>query len=893
MPQAEVGTKFGSGGVLLLGEALGEQEAKAGKPFIGPAGFTLQQLLDRGGWEREAFVVENALRCRPPGNALNGEWYESGAVTHCRTHLKRTIAQVKPKAIVALGGTALMSALALSDRPTLDGYLGYATVGPERLPVIATWHPSYVMRGNWSLSGIWRRHLRIAEGFAAGSIKHVVPRTIVDPAPAELESFTSQYEQALRVMPSLRLAYDIETEHSAGRLEDEFDISHASYLILRISFAYRKGEGLSIRWTPENLPYIKRLLGTSGDKLVWNGNYDNPRIERNGVEIRGRIVDLMWAWHSLESDVPKGLGFVAPLLIPHYHRWKHLNGSNPGFYSAVDAAATLDLDEPIMQELKQEGLLRTHNRHVIEVSPILREMSREGVPISDAARRVASDKCAADMQAIRAEIKAVLPASLTRYHPEKGFVRPPEDTAGLVQIVVDAMRKTCGQCGQTDVTKGTHTGKKTQLIGDARFPNPCYGAPIVTKILPTERWAQEVQWVPSNRNMQLYAAAMNHKVVMSRGSVTFDDDALGRLTRRYRQDLLYPLVQQYRKVEKVWGTNIGSPLPTGGWDGGMPVAADGRVHTTFNFNPSTMRFASSAPNLQNIPHRDPVFAPLVRSLFVPEPGCVIYEIDYSAIEAVLVGYFALDPTYVRMAKLGIHDFLNAQFLRRDKKISDVVTADWSDDDLRRLFADLKKRFKPEREVAKRCVHSGNYGISNDELSRKFPKEFPRPSDAAMAMGYYFEVFQSIPRWQDHTIALAAKQGQLTTPFGNRHRFWKCYNWTLRYNDTTATSEWEKEWADDAKRALAFVPQSTAAGIIKEAMLRLPLDVRRPHLRVQIHDSLLFHFPEREADQLGARASEVMMRPVEELPLPAEWGMGPYLSIGVEAKQSERSWAECH
>ncbi len=890
MPQPEVGRDYGS--VLLLGEALGEHEATQGKPFVGPAGFTLQQLLDRGGMTREAFTIENALRCRPPNNELNGAAYELGAVTHCRSHLKRTIAEVKPGAVVALGGTALMSALALPDRPTLDSYLGYATVGPEGVPVVATWHPSYIMRGNWSLSGIWRRHLRLAEKFAGG-FRHQKPRTIVDPPREALESFVHQYETALRVMPTLALAYDIETEHSAGRLEDEFDLGHASYLILRISFAYRNGEGLSIRWTPENLPYIKRLLGTRGDKLVWNGNYDNPRIERNGVEIRGRIIDLMWAWHSLESDVPKGLGFVAPLLIPQYARWKHLSGSDPGYYSAVDAAATLDLHSPIMDELAKEGLLRTHNRHVVELTPELRAMGQRGVPISDTRRREAFSELDRRMRLAQADIKNVLPKALTRYHPEKGFVRPPDETAGLVQIIVDAIRKSCSLCGALDVTKSGHTGKKTQLIGGARFPNPCYGADIVPKVLPTERWAEEVPWVPSNRNLQLYAGMMGHKAVMKRGSPTFDDDALGRLIRRYRQDLLYPIIQEYRKVEKVKGTNIGTPLETGGWDGGMPVAADGRVHTTYNFNPSTLRLASTAPNLQNIPHRDPDLAPLVRSLFVPEPDCAIYEIDYSAIEAVLVGYFALDPTYVRMAKLGIHDFLNAQFLRRDKKISDVVTPDWSDEDLRRIFADLKKRFKPEREVSKRCVHSGNYGISNDELSRKFPKEFPRPADAGLAMGYYFEVFPSIPRWQDHTVALAAKQGQLTTPFGNRHRFWKCYNWTKTWNEQTKAYTWDKEWADDAKRALAFVPQSTAAGIIKEAMLDMPEEVRNPHMRLQIHDSLLFHFPHARVEELGSVAQAIMTRPVKELPLPAEWGMGEYLSIGVEAKQSERSWAECH
>lgn len=892
MPGPERGDDYN--GVLLLGEALGEHEARVGKPFVGPAGFTIQQLLDRAGWKREEFAIENALRCRPPFNALAGEPYEHAAVSHCRTHLRSTITELQPKAIVALGGTALMSALALTDRPTLDDHLGYATVGPEGVPVLATWHPAFILRGNWNLSGIWRWHIGRARDIAAKGLVQRFPKAIVDPPREVLEQWVSDYQNAVRVMPSLKLAYDIETEHSAGRLEDEFDLSHASYLILRISFAYRNGEGLSIRWLPENLPFIKRLLGSAGDKLVWNGNYDNPRIERNGVEIRGRILDLMWAWHSLESDVPKGLGFVAPLLLPTYPRWKHLSGSDPGFYSAVDAAATLDLYQPIWQGLEVDGLLSAHERHIVGTAPILTGMSRRGVPISQEARLHANGVLAERFAAVRQDIDSVMPKPLIRFHPDQGFVRTPADTTGMERIIVSALRKECSVCGEADVTKGSHTGKKTYLANGVKLKNPCYGAEIVQKIRPTERWAQLVQWTPSNKNMQAYATFMRHKVVIKNKAITFDDDALQIMHKRYRGDPLYPLVSVYREIEKSWGTNIGVWDPTTQtWSGGMPVAADGRVHTTYNNNPSTLRLASSAPNLQNIPHRDPFYAPLVRSLFVPEPGCVIYEIDYSAIEAVLVGYFALDPTYVRMAKLGVHDFLNAQFLKRDGKISDIVTADWSDDDLRRIFADLKKRFKAEREVSKRCVHSGNYGISYFELSRKFPKEFPKPADAESAMRYYFEIFGSIPRWQEHTIAMAAKNGELRTPFGNRHRFWKCYNWSKTYSEDQKSYIWEKEWADDAKRALAFVPQSTASGIIKQAMIDLPPDVRDPHLRLQIHDSLLFHFPVAQASELGRRAQETMMQPIHELPLPKEWGMGPYLNIGVEAKMSAESWAQCH
>jgi uracil-DNA glycosylase family 4 len=887
MAGPEVGKDYN--GVLLLGEALGQAEAEAGAPFKGPAGFTLQQLIDRVGWKREEFAIENSIRCRPPLNELAGTAYEIPALERCRSHYLQTLEELKPKVIVALGGTATMQALGLGYRPTLEDYLGYIEEGPEGIPVICTWHPSFIMRGAWNLSGIWRWHVRHARMIADGKLsgKPTWPKTIVDPPLGEFEEWVSQYERAVRLIPDLVLAYDIETEHSTKGPEDEFDLSHSSYNILRCSFAHRPGEGVSVPFTTEYRPLIQRLLASAGIKAAWNANYDDPRLERNGIRIDGQRRDLMWAWHDAESDVPKGLGFVVPLLLPQRPRWKHLSGGEPGFYSAVDGANTLDLYRPIHDLLRVDGSIRHYERHAVDLSTTLRRMSRAGVPVCPDRRRAVSADLSGRLGALQADMERCVPPALARYHPERGYVRDPEDTTGLTRITVDAVVKCCLTCGETIVSKVEHTARK--YYPGTKDKNPCWRSPTEQKEMPVERWARKLPFTPSNQQLQRYANYLNHKLIVKGGSITFDDEALGRQIKRYPGDPLYPLVRDFRELDKIVGTNIGVfNEETGLWEGGMPVGSDNKVHTTYNYNPSTWRLGSQGPNLQNIPARGDL-AKLVRSLFIPEPGCYIVEVDYSAIEAVLVGYFANDPTYVRMAKLGIHDFFNAHVLYRDGKIGELVSTSWSDADLKAFFADLKRRFKPEREVAKRVVHGGNYGMTPQMMMMQYPVEFPSIAAAKLAQGAYFEVFPSIPRWQNQTIELASRQGYLRSPFGNVHKFWKCYNWSRTWDNQKNDWTWEREWADDAKRALAFLPQSTGAGIIKEAMLALPEEILQ-HLRLQIHDSLLCHFPIPEWESLTAKLKETMMRPIPEMPLPPEWEMGPYLSIGVEAKLGRESWA---
>jgi hypothetical protein len=106
---------------------------------------------------------------------------------------------------------------------------------------------------------------------------------------------------------------------------------------------------------------------------------------------------------------------------------------------------------------------------------------------------------------------------------------------------------------------------------------------------------------------------------------------------------------------------------------------------------------------------------------------------------------------------------------------------------------------------------------------------------------------------------------------------------------------------DANRAIALYPQSIAAGDLKEVELRLLADRDSPSyigdayygrtpLRAPIHDSLLFEVPFRSWDRVCEKVSLEMQRPIHEQPLPAAWGLGPYLTIGVAAKAGE-NWQD--
>jgi DNA polymerase I-like protein with 3'-5' exonuclease and polymerase domains len=333
----------------------------------------------------------------------------------------------------------------------------------------------------------------------------------------------------------------------------------------------------------------------------------------------------------------------------------------------------------------------------------------------------------------------------------------------------------------------------------------------------------------------------------------------------------------------------------------MATGKDGRIHTTFGHNPSSLRLCSFDPNLQNIPRSGKGLERYVKEIFVAPQGHVLWERDFSAIEAVLVGYFAGSAAYIRFAKLGVHDYLASHMLGRPADLS------WSSGDLKSYFKEIKSNHASIRDQAKRVIHGSNYMMSARRMHELFPEIFPSERDAARLQGLYFDLFPAIRVWHrelcDRVDGTKRRdKGDSDTldpwtlgvcyarnPYGYVHRFYDVLSWRkVVYPD--GKSEWFSEFGEDAKRLVSFLPQSTAAAIIKQAAKRIWYEFGwiGNTLRLLIHDSILGECPENEVEECLKISKAVMEAPILELPLDPLWDMGEYLTISTEAKMG-RCW----
>jgi DNA polymerase len=90
-------------GVMVVGEAPGAGEDRSGRPFVGPAGKLLNQLLEAAGLRREDVFITNVVKARPPGNRDP----RADEVAHHLPWLEAQLDVVRPRVIVPLGRHAL------------------------------------------------------------------------------------------------------------------------------------------------------------------------------------------------------------------------------------------------------------------------------------------------------------------------------------------------------------------------------------------------------------------------------------------------------------------------------------------------------------------------------------------------------------------------------------------------------------------------------------------------------------------------------------------------------------------------------------------------------------------------------------------------------------------
>lgn len=141
---------------MVIGEAPGEQEDLQGEPFVGRAGQLLNEMLRAIGLKREEVYIANILKCRPPRNR-DPKPEEAEA---CESYLKRQVALIRPRIILAAGRIAAQNLLKTTEA---IGRLRGRVHEYEGIPLVITYHPAYLLRAPLEKRKAWQDLLLAVE----------------------------------------------------------------------------------------------------------------------------------------------------------------------------------------------------------------------------------------------------------------------------------------------------------------------------------------------------------------------------------------------------------------------------------------------------------------------------------------------------------------------------------------------------------------------------------------------------------------------------------------------------------------------------------------------------------------------------------------------------------
>ena len=313
-------------------------------------------------------------------------------------------------------------------------------------------------------------------------------------------------------------------------------------------------------------------------------------------------------------------------------------------------------------------------------------------------------------------------------------------------------------------------------------------------------------------------------------------DVLEKLKNKHP---IVPAIMDYRMLTKLKSTYA---------DGLMKViCADGRIRTTFqNLVTATGRLSSTEPNLQNIPVRTDLGAE-IRKMFIPKPGHVLVDADYSQIELRVLAHIAGDTVMQKAFTDGmdIHTVTASQVFGVP---AEAVTA-------------------LQRRHAKAVNFGIVYGISEFSLAEDIGVS---RYEAKAYIDNYLANYEGVRRYMKQVVEDARQTGYTQTLYSRR-----------RYIPELKSSNFNIR--SGAERIALNTPiQGTAADLIKLAMIRVDQALSESYpeakLILQVHDELIVECSEAIAPRVAELISQ-QMEQVASLSIPlqaeAKWGRSWY------------------
>lgn len=767
----------GTGKVLFLGEAPGKEEDERNRPFVGASGQLLRETMSRSEIPLEDMRFSNAVRCRPKNNKTPG----IKNVRACSEHLLAELEKYETKIIVPLGNTplkALREIGLLKVQGTISPLNGSVIHNEEHdITIIPCFHPAFVLRDHENHAAFLKALIQVEKVYLEGVPKKKKTHYKITDKLQLLKIYIEKCKVAGFC------AYDIETSALHPKQKN------AEFICFALSC--KEGEGLAFNLNKNNyqsaLTYLHSELLENPDvlKIIHHAKFELMWSMSIGRTINNFTDTMLIHWHINEKRFGHGLKKIAS------------NYTDLGFYDAE-----LELYKEKHPECNPEKTFENEKGEIVRGSyanfPRKMLLHYNCMDVDACLRIYNNFKGKLDRHQIwvlnEVQIPSCYPLAEMELEGSKIDLEYLEDLKiGLKEALEETEKElfTYPEVVKLDKKISERKGKEGSL--NLNSPIQLRELIFVEMGLPTV--FETPTGLPSTS-----AEVLN----------------------KYAED--YPLIQlilDHREFSKLLSTFV---------EGIRKRKLGSYVHTHYHMTGTeTGRYASSDPNLQNIPRKD-----YIKDLWIPEKGHIFAQGDYSQLELRIMAVSSQDETLI--------DYYN-----EDVDVHRYIAA-------RIHGCDPEKITKEQRTMAKRTVFGLCYGQSPMGLAQELNIS---TAEAEEFVTRFFEEFPKVKFWMDKTKRFLIKNGYVKTLFGRRRRL-----------DDHKSSDYAK--AQRALRQGINAPiQGTAADILAYTQPRVWrfLKEKYPETKMilTVHDSLCFSIPEKYYKEAIPKIKKIMQTMPPDIP----------------------------
>ncbi len=392
--------------IAIVGEAAGEHEHNARRPFVGPSGNVLDNLLRQAGITRSECWVTNVVKYRPPGNNIR----KVKNLAAYKEFLIRELRTINPRIILALGNVPLQ---ALTGNAGITQWRGSILSCPELgKRVIPTYHPAYLLRSDSIID----------KSVAEFDVRRLVEEMELKPVPSR---------NLVVIRDSAQLYRYIQKWESQGVKRVTSDIETHKSIPICVGFGPSKSEAISIPlfnelWGTQfgNYParelaefwkmadYILRKFAVIGQ----NWKFDYSKLYPMGFRVPNFLADTMLMAHTRFPELPKGQAFLASIWTrePFYKlEGKEFNPKKDSsdrlfLYNAKDCAVDYEIFDVLDKELESYGVREFYYNFVHHLHDMYFDIEREGIKADYEARERLKTKFTLLKQANDAQLEALI-----------------------------------------------------------------------------------------------------------------------------------------------------------------------------------------------------------------------------------------------------------------------------------------------------------------------------------------------------------------------------------------------------------------------------------------------------------------------------------------------------